>query len=80
MQKQSFSILNLILLFVLGVLLAVAAELAYGGWIQIPILSLVWWRLGLQEALPIKKQALSGFTFGLGYVGFEIWYPLGLYH
>ena len=74
MQKPSFSILNLILLFALGALLAAVAELPYGGWIQIPILSLVWWRLGLQEALAIKKQALSGLIFGLGYFVVGVWW------
>jgi len=74
LQKPSFSILNLILLFALGALLAAVAELPYGGWIQIPILSLVWWRLGLQEALAIKKQALSGLIFGLGYFVVGVWW------
>ena len=74
MQKPSFSILNLILLFALGALLAAIAEFPYGGWIQIPILSLVWWRLGLQEVHPIKKQALSGFIFGLGYFVVGVWW------
>jgi apolipoprotein N-acyltransferase len=74
LQKQSFRILSLILLFILGAFLAAAAELPYGGWIQIPILSLVWWRLSLEEIPAIKMQALSGFIFGLGYFVVGVWW------
>jgi apolipoprotein N-acyltransferase len=59
---------NVLLLFFLGALLAAAAELQYGGWIQIPILSLIWWRMGHQLNLSIQNQFISGMSFGLGYL------------
>ena len=47
-------------LFILGALIALAAELPYGGWVQIPLLSLVWWRLSLQtEGLDRKSTRLN---------------------
>jgi apolipoprotein N-acyltransferase len=57
---------NVLLLFFLGALLATAAELPYGGWVQIPILSLIWWRMGNQSLPSIKNQFISGMSFGLG--------------
>lgn len=65
---------NLLALFFLGALLAAAAELPYGGWIQIPVLSLIWWRMS-QESIPsIKKQFISGMAFGLGYFVLGLWW------
>ena len=66
--------LNLLALFFLGVLLAAAAEPAYGGWIQIPILSLIWWRMCQQSILSIKNQFISGMAFGLGYFALGLWW------
>lgn len=64
----------MLLLFFLGALLAAAAELPYGGWIQIPILSLIWWRMGYQLNLSIKNQFISGMSFGLGYFVLGLWW------
>jgi len=55
---------NLLALFFLGALLAAAAELPYGGWIQIPVLSLIWWRMRQQSIHSIKNQFISGMSFG----------------
>ncbi|MGV0982594.1 MAG: apolipoprotein N-acyltransferase [Polynucleobacter sp.] len=65
---------NLLPLFILGALLAAAAELPYGGWIQIPILSLIWWRMSQQSILSIKNQLISGMVFGLGYFVLGLWW------
>lgn len=65
---------NMLLLFFLGALLAAAAELPYGGWIQIPILSLIWWRMGYELNLSIKNQFISGMSFGLGYFVLGLWW------
>ena len=65
---------NVLLLFFLGALLAAVAELPYGGWIQIPILSVIWWRMGHQSNLSIKHQFISGMFFGLGYFVLGLWW------
>jgi apolipoprotein N-acyltransferase len=65
---------NLLALFFLGALLAAAAELPYGGWIQIPVLSLIWWRMSQQSILSIKNQFISGMAFGLGYFILGLWW------
>lgn len=64
----------MLLLFFLGALLAAAVELPYGGWIQIPILSLIWWRMGYELNLSIKNQFISGMSFGLGYFVLGLWW------
>lgn len=76
-DRQSASLrnsLNLLLLFFLGALLAAVAELPYGGWIQIPILSLIWWRISQQSIASIKNQFISGMAFGLGYFVLGLWW------
>jgi len=65
---------NLLTLFFLGALLAAVAELPYGGWIQIPILSLIWWRMRQQSSASIKNQFISGVAFGLGYFVLGLWW------
>ena len=65
---------NLLLLFFLGALLAAAAELPYGGWIQIPILSLIWWRMSQQSNPSTKNQFIFGIAFGLGYFALGLWW------
>ena len=66
--------INLLLLFFFGALLAAAAELPYGGWIQIPILSLILWRMSGQANLSIKNQFIFGMSFGLGYFVLGLWW------
>lgn len=66
--------INVLLLFFLGALLAAAAELTYGGWIQIPILSLIWWRMSQQARPSIKNQFISGMSFGVGYFVLGLWW------
>ena len=65
---------NILLLFFLGAILAVTAELPYGGWIQLPILSLIWWRMGQQSIPSIKNQFISGMSFALGYFILGLWW------
>ncbi|MBU3620193.1 apolipoprotein N-acyltransferase [Polynucleobacter sp. CS-Odin-A6] len=55
-------------------MLAGAAELPYGGWIQIPILSLIWWQISQQETASAKQQFLAGMSFGLGYFVLGLWW------
>ena len=78
MIKQRFreaSFLKLLLtLFALGALLAGVAELPYGGWIQIPILSLIWWRIAANEMQSLGKNFVSGLAFGIGYFVIGLWW------
>ena len=64
----------LLILFVLGGLLAGVAELPYGGWIQIPLLSVIWWQLRAQESESLKKFFVHGLAFGLGYFVVGLWW------
>ena len=66
--------LALITLVVLGALLALAAELPYGGWAQIPLLSIVWWRLSLLKDYSLKQYFFSSLAFGIGYFVVGIWW------
>ena len=63
-----------VVLFGLGVLLAVVAELPYGGWLQIPILSIVWWRLRLEVSQTLKQYVVYSLIFGLGYFLIGLWW------
>ena len=67
-------IFSVFVLFALGAALAAVAEIPYGGWVQIPLLSLVWWRLNPQIQNPLKKQFLLGLVFGLGYFIVGLWW------
>ena len=73
-RHQSINAVTLLTLFILGALIAVAAELPYGGWVQIPLLSLAWWQLTTKEYLPFKKYFILGMTFGLGYFVVGLWW------
>ena len=63
-----------LILFGLGALLALIAELPYGGWLQIPILSTVWWRLRLEVSQTLKRYFAYGLMFGLGYFLIGLWW------
>ncbi|NDE05416.1 MAG: apolipoprotein N-acyltransferase, partial [Flavobacteriia bacterium] len=63
-----------LILFGLGALLAVIAELPYGGWLQLPILSTVWWRLRLELSQTLKRYFAYGLMFGLGYFLIGLWW------
>ena len=66
--------IDALILFALGALLAVVAELAYGGWLQIPLLSIVWWRLNLESKSTFKSFLGFGLIFGLGYFVVALWW------
>ena len=70
---QKLNVAPLLVLFVLGALMAVAAELPHGGWIQIPVLSLLWWRLD-QKPISFKKQFVLGLSFGIAYFVVGLWW------
>jgi apolipoprotein N-acyltransferase len=63
-----------IVLFGLGALLALAAELPFGGWLQIPILSIVWWRLRNEISQTTKQYYAYGLIFGVGYFLIGLWW------
>ena len=63
-----------LILFSLGAILAGAAELPYGGWIQILILSLVWWQIRKYQVASFKSTFLLGLSFGLGYFVLGLWW------
>lgn len=70
-RRQS---IHFLALFILGAILAGAAELPYGGWIQIPILSAIWWWLNRENQNSAKYLFASGLTFGLGYFVIGLWW------
>ena len=72
--SKSIATLPLLILFVLGALLAIATELPYGGWIQIPILALVWWHLDLNHSRNIQSHFVAGLVFGIGYFVIGLWW------
>ena len=61
-------------LFALGAMLAGSAELPLGGWIQIPILSLIWWQIRKCSSSSFKTTFLLGLSFGLGYFVLGLWW------
>ena len=61
-------------LFVLGALIAIAAELPYGGWIQIPLLSLVWWSFISKRSESLINHFVLGLVFGIGYFVVGLWW------
>ncbi len=63
-----------LMLFALGAILAGAAELPYGGWIQILILSLVWWQISKYQSTSFINTFLLGLSFGLGYFALGLWW------
>ncbi len=73
MQKLSRGI-SLLTLFALGALLAITAELSYGGWIQLPLLALLWWQMSKHQDLHLKNQFLLGLAFGVGYFVLGLWW------
>ena len=72
--RQSMRAVVLITLFILGALIALAAELPYGGWVQIPLLSIVWWRLSLLNDCSLKQYFFSSLAFGIGYFVVGLWW------
>ena len=66
--------IHFLVLFLLGAVLAGVAELAYGGWIQIPILSLIWYWLYQEKSSSLKYLFASGLTFGLAYFVIGLWW------
>jgi apolipoprotein N-acyltransferase len=73
-QRMSVKIFSVVVLFLLGAILALTAEHPYGGWIQIPVLSILWWRLDTRTIPSLKKQFASGLTFGIGYFVVGLWW------
>jgi apolipoprotein N-acyltransferase len=71
---QKLNVSALLTLFVLGASLALTAELPYGGWIQIPLLSIIWWRLSLLKDGSIKQYFFSSLIFGSGYFVVGLWW------
>ncbi len=71
---RSANALALFTLSVLGTLIALAAELPYGGWIQIPLLSILWWRLSLLKDCSLKQYFFYSLTFGIGYFVAGLWW------
>ena len=72
--SRSRQAIQYLILFALGAVLAGAAELPFGGWIQIPILSVIWWQLTLVNHTSKKQDFLSGLIFGLGYYVIGRWW------
>jgi apolipoprotein N-acyltransferase len=66
--------MQLLALCMLGAILAGAAELPFGGWIQIPLLSLVWWQLNKLHHQPLKNYFVAAMSFGLGYFILGLWW------
>ena len=58
----------------LGIAVSIAGELPWGGWLQIPLLSLLWWRLSLVNATQFLPHFAGGFLFGLAYFIVGLWW------
>ena len=58
----------------LGIGVSIAGELPWGGWLQIPLLSLLWWRLSLINATQFLPHFAGGFLFGLDYFIVGLWW------
>jgi apolipoprotein N-acyltransferase len=58
----------------LGIAVSIAGELPWGGWLQIPLLSLLWWRLSLVNATQFLPHFAGGFLFGLAYFVIGLWW------
>ena len=71
---MNIKIFSIFVLLILGAALAAIAELPYGGWFQIPVLSILWWRLNPQNPNSIQKQFLLGLVFGIGYFVVGLWW------
>jgi apolipoprotein N-acyltransferase len=72
-SRENF-LAQLLILFVLGALLAGIAELPYSGWLQIPVLTLVWWRISANHSQSLFIHFLSGLVFGIGYFVIGLWW------
>ncbi len=73
--KLKFSQISAFLFLIsLGVLLAVLAEIPYGGWLQIPVLSVVWWLLIKMNLRSLKNCFAAGLIFGAGYFISALWW------
>lgn len=73
-QRKSVKLFSVFILLLLGAALALAAELPYGGWIQIPLLSILWWRLDFCASASFKKQFVLGLIFGISYFVVGLWW------
>ena len=58
----------------LGIVISIAGELPWGGWLQIPLLSLLWWRLSLINTTQFLPHFAGGFLFGLAYFIVGLWW------
>jgi apolipoprotein N-acyltransferase len=58
----------------LGIGVSIAGELPWGGWLQIPLLSLLWWRPSLINTTQFLPHFASGFLFGLAYFIVGLWW------
>jgi apolipoprotein N-acyltransferase len=58
----------------LGIGVSIAGELPWGGWLQIPLLSLLWWRLSLINTTQFLPHFSGGFLFGLAYFIVGLWW------
>jgi apolipoprotein N-acyltransferase len=58
----------------LGIGVSIAGELPWGGWLQIPLLSLLWWRLSLINTTQFLPHFAGGFLFGLAYFIVGLWW------
>jgi len=72
--RKFASAIRLFCLFALGAILAGAAELPFGGWIQLPILSVIWWQLANIQSPFLKSHFVFGMAFGLGYFVIGLWW------
>ncbi len=58
----------------LGIAVSIAGELPWGGWLQIPVLSLLWWRLASINTTQFLPNFAGGFLFGLAYFVVGLWW------
>lgn len=76
-NQPSLSVLRLpewFYFIILGIALSLLGELPWGGWLQIPTLSIVWWRLAALGSSSSRRSLEGGFAFGLGYFVIGLWW------
>lgn len=58
----------------LGIGVSIVGEIPWGGWLQIPLLSVLWWRLSIAASAKLFFHFASGFCFGLAYFIVGLWW------
>ena len=64
----------MLILSIIGVILGLSAELPFGGWLQVPILAILWSQLRFDQPFSSHTALLRGYIFGLAYFVIGLWW------